>query len=190
MAFVPKIIVEYNKDTKAYSVQDVTGLYDVSTNPNGWGAPNPERNAAGIKAVLKIYYNKEPLSSIDLTNLVTPAILDDIDFGELFQGITEEDGVYTFGYFIELPGQDPYIGWDVNYLHENIKKLVSEHWFRLSSNKDIYKRKALQKECIELEGYISGIAALHRQRGNEDRFLNLLFAAEKQIKVNQENNLI
>lgn len=41
MAFTPKFTITQSNDGKSFVITDVTGNYNVSTNPGGYGAPNP-----------------------------------------------------------------------------------------------------------------------------------------------------
>lgn len=45
MAFEPKFEIRETVGCKGWELYDITGDYDVTTNPTGWGTPNPDRGA-------------------------------------------------------------------------------------------------------------------------------------------------
>lgn len=49
MAFKLAISITLSDDKKFITLQDVTGDYDVSTNPTGWGTPNLDRADTWVK---------------------------------------------------------------------------------------------------------------------------------------------
>lgn len=54
MALIPKLSVCQPNDCQKLWLWDSTGTYDVSTNPGGYGAPNPDATAI-VNAVIKVY---------------------------------------------------------------------------------------------------------------------------------------
>lgn len=49
MAFKLAISVSLSDDGKYITLQDATGVYDVTTNPSGWGTPNLDRADTWVK---------------------------------------------------------------------------------------------------------------------------------------------
>lgn len=48
MAFSHKITLTISIDGKTLYITDATGVYNVTTNPTGYGTPNPERNTLAL----------------------------------------------------------------------------------------------------------------------------------------------
>lgn len=46
MAITLKYCITESDDATSFSVKETTGIYDVSTNPTGWGSPNPTIGSA------------------------------------------------------------------------------------------------------------------------------------------------
>jgi len=64
MALTTKLtVVSTSKDGKTITVKDTTGLYDATTNPGGYGAPNPS-----IPGLAKIEFYVESFGSTTLTH--------------------------------------------------------------------------------------------------------------------------
>lgn len=99
MALVPIASITQASNCQSITLTDITGDYDVTTNPTGWGAPNPATtDCSSIVITIYDYYH------VNETEYNVPAadIADVFDAGltitadDIF-GITSfPDGSYTF----------------------------------------------------------------------------------------------
>lgn len=87
MTLVSKITqAAITTDCLTFSMADTTGLYNVTTNPGGYGTPNPSRNSFAIIVFLLLHkstgYELQPISSYSYTT------------AEAWVAAISEDGYY------------------------------------------------------------------------------------------------
>jgi len=109
MALVLDFTICESSDCTEFTFTDVTGIYNASTNPTGWGAPNPLIGSAITPCNLVITLPDGTTSyTIDLatTSPVFPVdqapnelTLDMSDIGGT-AGDSIPDGIYTFVYTV------------------------------------------------------------------------------------------
>jgi len=75
MALLIKPKAPVTKDALTLVLKDTTGLYDISTNPGGWGAPNPDLNKS---CLVFIAQRKGSESSEQLTSTNTLMVYDPV----------------------------------------------------------------------------------------------------------------
>lgn len=108
MAFKLKFTVENGSDCKSIIFTETTGAYHVSTNPTGWGTPNPTIGLVTSSTLTiqnlttLVTYDAitiTPSSSNAQTTITTEDLLiDGVSIGD----ITLPDGLYEFTYNIEV----------------------------------------------------------------------------------------
>jgi hypothetical protein len=185
-----KITSTYDAQDKSITVRDDTRLYNALDNPGGWGSETVTR-ASITEAYLLIKFLDENKISIDrridVTSTVQSSVDEFIEFDKTIKDVNT-DGAYKIIFIVKANTE--YLSLPIiQFVIEDIEVAVSKHWVELALNPDIYDREPLEKECIWLESYLSGIKSVMR-RGREDRFLNMLNFIQKRIKVNISNNLI
>lgn len=99
MALDLQITVQNNVDSMI--LVDSTGDYDVTSNPGGWGAPNPVRGDVSSAAVVITPPSGTALTSISLGTFLDPTLSVDITTNLESQDTALSDGiwkyVFTFG---------------------------------------------------------------------------------------------
>lgn len=178
MNLLPVINVIYNNIAKTLAVQDITGFYNVTTNPTGYGAPNLIRSNI-TDARLIVNLNDEIFLEHDVTVALRNSLSSTVDFGVLPREI-DKDGVYKT--FLRV---NTFSSFGIaTFVNEEVNRLMCTYWARLASNYDIYKKKELEEECVWLESNIQGLLSLQR-RGMEAEYINLLGFIEKRFEVNK-----
>lgn len=81
----------YDRVTATLSLSDTTGVYNVTTNPTGYGTPNNERNEFALFAVTKI------VGAFDNAQISVAPLTD-----SAFDYVFASDGVYEV-YLVALP---------------------------------------------------------------------------------------
>ncbi len=101
MALIPKNeFIEVNRDATEFKVRNITGAYNVSTNPNGYGTPND-----GASTIPKIIFTLSSYSDEEVYSFVAPSVADVIagntititpDLLGAEAGMRFDDGMYDF----------------------------------------------------------------------------------------------
>ncbi len=184
MNFQPKLEIEFDPVEKNVLVKDVTGLYHATTNPEGWGAPNPERTNCTAKLIFQ--FNKKEITRVDVSGILHAAVGEEVDFGVYLEGAMEKDGVYRVMIHVkdEISGADFFSFFKYVFKTEEARMMASKFWAKLACIHDIYKKKDLEEECIWIEGNIQGLETL-KERSKESQFLNLLGFVNRRIDVNK-----
>jgi hypothetical protein len=102
MAFVNKIkaCISCSK----ISIEQISGIYDADTNPEGWGSPNLAREDVS-ECILEIKYKTE-VNQFDVTENISESTTWNIDLEEYPISL---DGVYTITLTIEDGDGNKYI---------------------------------------------------------------------------------
>jgi hypothetical protein len=103
MALIPSITAPLNKDGQSFKFTELTGVYDVTSNPGGYGSPNPTAGTSTGALVVKDLTNNVTYDSIT----ITPSDSDGITYitEALLQVSTVAisnipDGIWSFTYTV------------------------------------------------------------------------------------------
>lgn len=101
-----------NSSCDELTFTETTGAYNATTNPGGWGAPNPTLASVTTPVTLTVTFPNESVYTLDVATL-NPSfptddttlewVLDMSSFGG-DTGDSFEDGVYTFTYLVTADG--------------------------------------------------------------------------------------
>ena len=109
MALVLNFEICQTADCKTFTFTETTGVYNASTNPTGWGAPNPLTSnatsatlainiAGGTVYTLNLFTSSFPSSVSSLEYDVTASLIGGAS------GAKITDGIYTFVYTVVASG--------------------------------------------------------------------------------------
>lgn len=98
MALLPKIEECVTKGCKGISIKEITGVYDVTTNPTGWGAPNLAPSDPNFIATVNVLINGVATNYNVTSQIPNPVI------GDFFIDIDQviPDGITTVAYTVSL----------------------------------------------------------------------------------------
>ena len=96
MALSPVITGTTSNKCKTLSVTDTTGVYNVTTNPEGWGAPNDDGSAMTI-ANITITYADGGIQVVDVLSQIPASVTGNFTFADItLTGYV--DGITTITY--------------------------------------------------------------------------------------------
>jgi len=121
MAFQPKFTVSLGSDCHSFIITDTTGNYNASTNPTGWGTPNPATSdATRITLSVKNLYTNityDDIVALAYTTAVTVFPTSDLEIDGVSIGdVLMPDGLYEFTYTIVISDTTTYIATSNNIL--------------------------------------------------------------------------
>lgn len=109
MALIPSITVSLHSDGESFKFTETTGLYDVTSNPGGYGAPNATTGASTGSLVVKDLTNDVTYDAITITpsssngiTYITEAMLEVA--GVAISDIA--DGIWSFTYTVTSASVD------------------------------------------------------------------------------------
>ncbi len=135
MAFQPKFTVSLGSDCHSFIITDTTGNYNASTNPTGWGTPNPATSDVTriTLSVTNLYtgVTYDDIVALAYTTAVTVFPTSDLEIDGVSIGdVVMPDGLYEFTYTIVISGTTTYVAESTNILLCQscckIKKLASK----------------------------------------------------------------
>lgn len=145
--------------------ENATGLYDVTTNPGGFGAPNAERNTLAV-----LFYGNFKLSSGDVE--ATPLVHDPLTVTSFTLALDRDKNAHLNHYIFALPIFDDeavYNEGDIVYNNENpsaplIQKYVAAVWTTIAIA-ELIGEEVTQKETNsfitpEAEAFVNELSAL------------------------------
>jgi len=109
MALVLDFEICQTPDCKIFVFVETTGVYNVTTNPRGWGAPNP-LTADATAATLAINIAGGTVYTLNLLTSDFPSSVDTLEYdvtADLIGGTANTaitDGIYTFTYSVTVGG--------------------------------------------------------------------------------------
>jgi len=121
MAFQPKFTVSLGSDCHSFIITDTTGNYNASTNPTGWGTPNPATSdITRITLSVKNLYTNityDNIVALTYTTAVTVFPTSDLEIDGVSIGdVVMPDGLYEFTYTIVISDTTTYIATSNNIL--------------------------------------------------------------------------
>lgn len=195
MALIPKISLCSKDNCKELLLKDITGTYNVTTNPTGWGAPNLA--LAGVtEATISITIpGHDDAVELDVTSTVTAAtiidgvfVLDTLTMDGDFDGDEDEqfpDGIYEITYTI--------VGGGTTYTHSITTFSTCQTACCLEKMKTKFEEKMCGCEWEDyFMNYLRAKAMLNGAKrayacGDTDKAESLLAAVEKICKNSKCN---
>lgn len=121
MAFEPKLKACVADKCTKLILTDATGLYNVTTNPGGWGAPNPTGSGdVGFKASYSL--DGAASTGISSSYFANPVVATEFSLGEYAH--TLADGWHTITYSITTTAAGTTTGTTKIFTYCNIKCCV------------------------------------------------------------------
>lgn len=179
MALEIKFTVTLGSDCHSFIITDTTGNYNASTNPTGWGTPNPATSdVTRITLSVKNLYTNITYDNIVSLTYTDPVVvfptsdleIDGVSIGD----VVMPDGLYEFTYTIVISGTTTYSATSNNILLCEscckIKTLASELDLDCGCCNDpcaddIWKFLQVYTELkiIEYSGYCGGTANIFKK---------------------------
>lgn len=102
MAFKTKISVCLKNGCKTLKITDTTGVYNASSNPEGWEDASTVAGSEVQSATIKIESPGGGEETIDVTSQIPDPVIGNFDFNDIpaSNGSTYADGYYKFTYTI------------------------------------------------------------------------------------------
>lgn len=185
MALIPTINVCVKTACSVLTFSDTTGAYNVTTNPGGYGAPNPEVGDF-VTATLKIIAPSGTEYNLDLIALSAGFPTDNVDFqytipsASIGNRTIIEDGYWQFIYTIN-DGSDTYIASKTSIFTCNTNCCVNSMLLNIDAeNSSIYnvtnnKRIA---EYVKAKAFLDSLK-YYAFCGNLDKFTNIKLVLDK-----------
>lgn len=130
-------------------ITDTSGIYNIDTNPDGYGAPNPAiADVVSITAILTPPGSTETIT-LDFTDEIPATVTGNIEFDD--QEIDYVDGLWTIEYIVET-ASDTYSSTKEVYFTCNIRCCLDRAWADLSEECDCCDAKAKRLELLDMEG--------------------------------------
>lgn len=190
MALLPKLNICILNNCKKVKLTDITGAYDVSTNPTGWGSPNvdpvdPTAAYITITSPSGIITVVDVLSPVDQ---IPDPYLGDFDYSIII--IDPEDGNWTFEYTIE---QDTFIYTNImtKFMSCLVRCCIDKVWAKIAdgittSNCGCHGIDKVTEKVLLMEGLYSTMLATEICPTDNSRD-DLLIMLQKMCKVENCN---
>lgn len=174
------------REGNIFTPKDSTGLY-AAEKEGGWGAPNKTR-ADVVKATIYLYFNKNFVTEVDVTDLVKASADEEVEFDPIV--INDfGDGVYVFTYDVQFSDTEQpmeYFSKKTVYVTDLLKANLSKLWAALACMYNSYEYGYLAKECIWIDAHERTLYVFER-RGDEKNFLALLNIAQERVNINAKH---
>lgn len=119
MSFAPKLFSCLTTGCSLMNINDTRGLYNATTNPNGWdstGVNSLAKSAVTSATIAIIGPSQTTATTIDVTTAITSSsiyveefLLVQLSYSDLNLGSTFTDGLYTYTYTITDSSGNEYI---------------------------------------------------------------------------------
>lgn len=140
---------------------DITGDYNATTNPTGWGAPNDTPSVI-TEALINITYVNGTVASIDVTSQLVSAIASDIPFEDIppTSGTTYSDQVLNIEYQLTNSSGTVYSYKFDTLLTCNAECCVETMWAGLGAKYcDTCNYEQYLKDCELADSLLTGVKA-------------------------------
>lgn len=156
----------YNDAGDEATVEDSTGVYDVSDNPGGYGTPNPERNELGLVALIDY-------KATGGDETVVPTTFDGLTVTEIVVPITKDGHIQVDGWLLPIivGGEaEGAFGYDTS---DGLpKQYLSAVWVEVTDLNDLFADEALIHNVLHLEVLVA--TSKKRNDINKERFDKVL----------------